>query len=122
VTSLASISAPDDAVGPQKRSLAELAQAAERVEDYAGRSKSRATIKAYASGWRDFLAFCETRGLSPLPASDETVALYLSDMADRGAKAATMVLRHCRGVRRQQPRYGPVRPQCSGPTRTGPAD
>jgi len=41
------------------------------VESYAGRSKSPATIKAYASGWRDFLGFCEARGLSALPASGE---------------------------------------------------
>ena len=45
----------------------------ERAADYAARSKSAATIKAYASGWRDFLEFCQ-REVSPLPASDETVA------------------------------------------------
>ncbi len=44
---------------------------AERVQDYASRSKSAATISAYASGWRDFLSFC----------------------ADRGAKAATIARR-----------------------------
>jgi site-specific recombinase XerD len=75
------------------RSLATLQDAAERVQDYAGRSKSAATIKAYASGWRDFLEFCEARGLSALPATDETVAAYLSTMADRGAKAATIARR-----------------------------
>jgi hypothetical protein len=51
-----------------------LAEAAERVQDYAGRSKSEATIKAYAAGWRDFLAFCEQRGAAALPASEQTVA------------------------------------------------
>jgi hypothetical protein len=44
-------------------------------------------------GWRDFLELCEARGLSALPASDQTVALYLSAMADRGAKAATIARR-----------------------------
>ena len=63
------------------------------MESYAGRSKSPATIKAYASGWRDFLGFCEARGLSALPASDQTVALYISTIADRGAKAATIARR-----------------------------
>ena len=66
---------------------------AERVQDYASRSKSGATIKAYASGWRDFLSFCAERDLRALPASDETVALYLSHMADYGAKAATIARR-----------------------------
>src|SRR5260370_4773650 len=66
--------------GPE-RLLAELSEAAERVEDYAGRSKSAATVKAYASGWRDFLDFCAERELSSLPASDPTVARDLSHMA-----------------------------------------
>src|SRR3954453_24197376 len=47
----ASSSAPEAA-------LATLADAAERAYDYAGRSKSQATINAYAAGWRDFLTFC----------------------------------------------------------------
>jgi site-specific recombinase XerD len=93
VTALTSFSAPDDAVGPEQRSLAELSATTERVQDYAGRSKSAATIKAYAAGWRDFLAFCAERDLSALPASDATVAQYLSDMADLGAKAATIARR-----------------------------
>ena len=73
--------------------LARLPEAAERVQDYAGRSKSAATIKAYAAGWRDFLAFCSERGLSALPASAQTVASYLAALADRGAKAATIARR-----------------------------
>src|SRR5919201_1308685 len=73
--------------------LARLPDSAERVEDYAGRSKSEATIRAYAAGWRDFLAFCEQRGVSALPASDETTAAYLAELADRGAKAATIARR-----------------------------
>jgi integrase len=65
----------------------------ERAAEYASRSKSAATIKAYASGWRDFLQFCQQREVSPLPASDETVAAYLAALADRGAKAATIARR-----------------------------
>src|ERR1700674_5246641 len=93
VTTLAPFSDLDTASPAQERSLAQLSDAAEHVQDYAGRSKSAATIKAYASGWPDFLEFCEERGLSALPASDQTVALYLSHMADRGAKAATIARR-----------------------------
>jgi hypothetical protein len=69
--------------------LAELAEAAERVRDDTGRSKSAATIKAYAAGCRDFLAFCDQRGASALPASDQTVAAYLAALADRDARATT---------------------------------
>jgi integrase len=39
------------------------------------------------------LRFCAERGLSALPATDETVALYLSDMAHCGARAATIARR-----------------------------
>jgi hypothetical protein len=56
--------------------LAAVQEPAERVQDYASRSKSAATIRAYASGWRDFLAFCAERELSALPASEQTDALY----------------------------------------------
>src|ERR1700704_1201633 len=79
-------------IGPGT-ALAARQEPAERVQDYATRSKSAATISAYAAGWRDFLAFCAERGLGALPASDETLALYLSDMADGGAKAATIARR-----------------------------
>jgi integrase len=73
--------------------LARLADPAERAHAYAGRSKSEATIRAYAAGWRDFLRFCEQRGVSALPAPDSTVAAYLAHMADRQAKAATIARR-----------------------------
>ncbi|MBV9328871.1 MAG: site-specific integrase, partial [Chloroflexi bacterium] len=65
----------------------------ERVADYAARSKSKATIKAYATDWRDFLSFCEQHAATPLAASDETVAAYLAALPDRGAKAATIARR-----------------------------
>jgi hypothetical protein len=76
-----------------QQALATLPGAAERANEYASRSKSEATIKAYAAGWRDFLGFCEQRGASALPADDQTVAAYLADMADRSAKAATIARR-----------------------------
>jgi site-specific recombinase XerD len=79
--------------GEPAGTLARLPDAAERAQDYAGRAKSAATIRAYAAGWRDFLRFCEQRGVSALPASDQTVAAYLADMADRGARTATIARR-----------------------------
>ncbi|MBV9329598.1 MAG: site-specific integrase [Chloroflexi bacterium] len=73
--------------------LATLADAAERANHYAGRSKSPATIKPYASGWRDFLNFCERRGAVAPPATDEMVAGYLAELADAGVKAASIARR-----------------------------
>ncbi|MBV9547079.1 MAG: tyrosine-type recombinase/integrase [Chloroflexi bacterium] len=76
-----------------KAQLATIVDGTARAEDYAGRSKSPATIKAYASGWRDFLQFCEQRDLNALPATDDSVAAYLAGLADGGAKAATIARR-----------------------------
>jgi len=73
--------------------LATLEDPAERANEYASRSKSQATINAYAAGWRDFLQFCQRRGAVPLPASDDTVAGYLAELADTGLKAATIARR-----------------------------
>jgi integrase len=78
--------------GPSN-ALAHLADPTERAQVYAGHSKSEATIRAYAAGWRDFLQFCEQRDAEPLPAQDRTVAAYLAGLADRGAKAATIARR-----------------------------
>ena len=73
--------------------LATLADAAERADHYARKSKSQATINAYAAGWRDFLSFCERRGALAFPATDDTVAGYLAELADAGMKAATIARR-----------------------------
>src|SRR5262249_48645130 len=78
---------------PPSKPPAELADPAERAHAYAGRSKSDATIRAYASGWRDFLSFCELHDVSALPASDQTVAAYLAHLADRQAQAAPLARR-----------------------------
>jgi len=84
---------PGDIGGHRGRALAQLGDVARRAQDYAGNAKSAATIRAYASDWRDFLSWCGARGLAVLPAADSTVALYLTDLADHGAKAATLARR-----------------------------
>jgi integrase len=64
-----------------------------RADDYAGHSKSPTTRRAYSADWRDFLQFCDRHGFNPLPAADETVAAYLAELADHGAKASTIARR-----------------------------
>lgn len=39
------------------------------------------TQRAYASDWKGFVDWCHIRDLKPLPASAETLALYLADIA-----------------------------------------
>ncbi len=78
---------------PPDRSLAQLAEEVRRAQDYAGRAKAPATKRAYAAGWRDFLAWTDARALDARPATPDTVALYLADLAQRGVKASTIARR-----------------------------
>lgn len=67
--------------------LTELSASANK---YVLNSKARNTIRAYQSDWRSFCTWCDERHLSSLPAEPKTVALYLSDMADRGYRTSTI--------------------------------
>lgn len=61
----------------------------DRARQFVAASRAAATHRAYASDWRDFLAYCAPRDLNTLPASPQTVVLYVSQLADR-AKLATV--------------------------------
>ena len=63
-----------------------------RAEAYFRSARAPNTVKAYAHDLSDFAIWCkvDAGGLSPLPASPKTVALYVSDLAGRGLKAATI--------------------------------
>ena len=39
-----------------------------QVRDFIRASKAENTLRGYQSDWRDFCAWCEARGLGPLPA------------------------------------------------------
>ena len=41
------------------------------------------TRRAYLSTWRTWSTWCQSKGLAPLPASSETVALFLADFGAR---------------------------------------
>ncbi len=47
------------------------------------------TRRAYKSDWTNFANWCETHGLASLPATGETVALYLTDQAHQ-VKVSTL--------------------------------
>lgn len=67
----------------------DLGAIASQAEDYLHQAKAPNTLKAYRSDWKDFEAWCQTHGQAALPASPETVALYLSDLANR-CKTSTL--------------------------------
>jgi len=52
-----------------------------QVRDYIRASKAENTLRGYESDWRDFCAWCEGRGLCPVPATPETVAGYIAECA-----------------------------------------
>jgi integrase len=54
----------------------------ERARQYARESRAVNTRRAYRSDWADFTAWCQAHGRTALPASPETLVLYLSDRAD----------------------------------------
>ncbi len=66
-----------------------LQQAKTRIATYATNSKSKNTWKAYQSDLRDFSSWCEGYGLACLPATPETVAAYLTVLAQH-CKVATI--------------------------------
>jgi integrase len=62
---------------------------AERARDYFRQAKAASTCASYARDWRDFCGWCRTQGRLELPAHPETVALYLTDLAET-RKVATL--------------------------------
>jgi hypothetical protein len=57
---------------------------------FAEAEKSPATRLAYAADWRDFAAWCASRGATALPAHMGIVAACLSSMADSSRKSSTI--------------------------------
>jgi site-specific recombinase XerD len=66
-----------------------LQQARATADEYARNSKAANTWRAYQADLRDFAVWCRAHGLDLLPASPETVAAYLADLASR-RKVATV--------------------------------
>lgn len=60
---------------------------------YAAASRAPSTLRAYASDWRRFSAWCGARGEQNLPAMPTTVAVFLAAEAAAGAAPATIVRR-----------------------------
>ena len=57
--------------------------AAGRINSYLESARARNTIRGYRSSFTQFQLWCAALGLSSLPATDETIALYISAQASR---------------------------------------
>jgi len=83
-------------IAPLPSSLGHLAEhTAKYVE--AGLSGAANTARAYAGDWRRFGAWCATHDLAPLPATADTLAGFVTHLAEAGKKVAT-IQRHCAAV------------------------
>jgi site-specific recombinase XerD len=61
--------------------------------DYAYRSRAQNTIRAYRADWAHFSEWCRTNNRDPLPAAPESVALYVTFLANRGNRRTTTIAR-----------------------------
>jgi integrase len=57
--------------------------------DFARAARSAATERGYASDWRDFERWCQVNRYQPIPATPQTIGLYLTDRA-KTLKVATL--------------------------------
>jgi len=57
---------------------------------YVRASKSANTLRAYRSDLHDFEAWCTDQAVAPLPATPQTVSLYVSALAELSAKPSTI--------------------------------
>jgi integrase len=67
----------------------ELAEIAADAQDYVAASRAENTTPVYRTGWAQFTAWCDAHRVIALPASPETVAFYMTDLA-KAAKPATI--------------------------------
>lgn len=74
----------------QSTTLTVAPELAEAARKYVAAATSENTRRAYRQQWAAFVKWCEAGRYNPLPASPEVLALYLSSLAQRGLKVATI--------------------------------
>ena len=77
-------------VSTSSSALAALAPLVEAARAYVAAAQSDATRKAYRASWVAFTTWASSNGLVAMPATPETVALYVASLANEGRKAATI--------------------------------
>jgi len=59
----------------------QLVSLGQQAREFAAAAKAGNTLRAYRADWQDFCAWCGAHRASPIPATPETVALYLTERA-----------------------------------------
>jgi site-specific recombinase XerD len=67
-----------------------LADLADAVAANVAASVSPRTLRAYRSDWKTFSAWCETRGLLPMPAHPQVIATYITWLDAQGRAVSTI--------------------------------
>src|ERR1035438_9356029 len=66
---------------PTNTQIGPLAEIADRASEFIHQSKAANTVRAYRADWAHFEGWCKAHGQTSLPATAETVALYVADLA-----------------------------------------
>jgi integrase len=77
---------------PKNTEIGPLAEIAFRASEFVNQSKAKNTVRAYRADWSHFETWCQSHGQASLPASADTVALYVTDLA-ASLKPATITRR-----------------------------
>ncbi len=64
-----------------KAEISPLAEIADQAAEFARQSRAKNTLRAYRADWEHFSRWCQAHGQVALPATPETVALYVTDLA-----------------------------------------
>ncbi len=83
------IEARDLPAAPQARVPGHLAGLADKARDYARRSKSLNTERAYAADWRHYAAWARRQNVSPLPPDSQVIGLYIAACASGAPSGRT---------------------------------
>ncbi|QSO55457.1 tyrosine-type recombinase/integrase (plasmid) [Alicyclobacillus curvatus] len=70
----------------------------QKAREYAEASKASNTRKAYSNDWTSFATFCESAGVSPMPASSDTVVAYIIYLADVKGRKVSTIQRHLSSI------------------------
>jgi site-specific recombinase XerD len=66
---------------PTNKEIGSIAETADRASEFIQQSKAANTVRAYKADWADFERWCKTYGQLLLPATPETVALYVTHLS-----------------------------------------
>jgi integrase len=66
---------------PTRTEIGFLAEIADRASEFIHQSKSKNTIRAYRADWSHFESWCKAHCQASFPATSDTVALYVTDLA-----------------------------------------